>query len=90
MMSGSRAGGGIEGCELCFLFWLGEGEADELRGGEKFVELGQPEESTNWDSRRSGRIGRGRSGPIGTAGEVGPSIVLYYPGLVFGVFRKAG
>ena len=58
---------------MCFLFWLEGGEV---------LELGQAEEATNWDSGRSGRIGRGRSGPIGTAGEVGPYRTgLYYPGL---------
>lgn len=53
-----------------------------LAGGGGVLELGQAEEATNWDSGRSGRIGKGKSGPIGTAGEVGPFRTgLYYPGL---------
>jgi hypothetical protein len=73
---------GIEGCEVCFLFWLEGGEV---------LELGQPEEATDWDGGRSGRIGRERSGPIGTAGEVGRSTVPYCTVLPWvGVFRKAG
>jgi hypothetical protein len=36
---------------LCFLFGLGEGEADELGAGRSG---GQREESTNWDGGRSG------------------------------------
>jgi hypothetical protein len=86
MMSGRNRDRELEGgsrgarCVSCF-GW---------EGGE-VLELGQPEEATDWDVGRSGRIRRGRSGPIGRAGEVGRCTVPYCTVLPWvGVFRKAG